>query len=77
MTCGVCKTDGLKPVNNGLFVCWCQLDLCPGCVEEHGKVCEWYQAMKIKPEKKVKVKPLPKIGRSKHMTKRYRGGVTA
>lgn len=77
MTCQDCKADNVSPKENGMIVCWCGLDLCAGCVEAHLKGCEWALANKVKPEKKTKVKPLPKVGRSKHMRQRYQKEATA
>lgn len=72
MTCSVCKTPDLSPANERVVVCWCGIDLCAECVDAHGKQCEWFMAMKVKPEKKqAKKRPFPKIGhRSSVLTRR-------
>lgn len=62
MECVACHTTEVTGAT--CQVCWCGIDLCPGCVDGHVEKCEWARAMKYKPaKKKQKKEPFPKIGR--------------
>lgn len=62
MTCQTCKKDGLPVGERGCQVCWCGIDICADCLDEHGKECEWMQRMRVKPEKQKPRATLPVIG---------------